>query len=177
MISERGRASERGWLTAELAQLIVECHVEVLSKQARAVEQWGIGSAERWSADLAAGTIAFEFADHVIVGEAELLGTYALNPGTWLWGWANGSVPESRTGASREVRALASRPGLAVLAEPRLDIPADMADDLANIAVAAAGLDGWYRGPSTATRVYLGFRNLTTSSPELHPDGPGVTDR
>ncbi|TFC07985.1 DUF6882 domain-containing protein [Cryobacterium mannosilyticum] len=148
-------------MTPELAQLIVESHVEVLTKQARAAEQWGIGSADRWSADLAGGTISFEFPDRVITGEVELLGSYVLSAGTWLWGWANESVPESATGASRKVRAIATRPGLELLAEAKLQMPAEVADDLANIAVGIGGLDGWYRGPSTTQYVYLGFRDFT----------------
>lgn len=160
MIWKRRSKSAQTWLTPELAQLIVESHVEVLTKHARAVEQWGIGSADRWSADLAAGTITFHFPNHVIRGEAELLGSFATEPGTWLWGWANGSVPESSTGAAREVRELAIRPGLQLLAAPKLQVSAETADDLANIAVEAGGMDGWYRSPSPTKNVYLGFRGL-----------------
>lgn len=160
MIRKRRRTSDPAWLTEELAQLIVESHVEVLTKQARAAERWGIGSAGRWSANLAAGTISFEFPDRVVTGEVELLGSYAIAAGTWLWGWANGSVPESTTRASQEVKAIATRPGLELLASAKLEIPAEVADDLANIAVEMGGLDGWYRGPSETNYVYLGFRDL-----------------
>ncbi|SFR82936.1 hypothetical protein SAMN05428970_2703 [Agromyces sp. CF514] len=163
MIWKRRTKSEQGWLTPELAQLVVESHVEVATKQDRAAELWGIGSADRWSADLAAGTISFEFPDRLITGQVELIGSYALAAGTWLWGWANGSVPESATGASREVAAAAARPGFELLAQAKLEIPVEMADDLANITVELAGLDGWYRGPSMANYVYLGFRDLAPS--------------
>lgn len=164
MIWRRRTKSEQESLTPELAQLIVESHVEVATKHGRAAELWGIGSADRWSADLATGTISFEFPDRVITGRAELIGSYALDAGTWLWGWANNAVPESVTGASREVQTVAARPGLELLALAKLEIPAEMADDLANIAVEVAGLDGWYRGPSTTKYVYLGFRDLAQSS-------------
>ena len=163
MIWKRRTKSEQGWLTPELAQLIVESHVEGATKQARAAERWGVGSSERWSADLATGTISFEFPDRLIAGRVELIGSYALAAGTWLWGWANESVPEPVTGASREVAAVAARPGLELLAQAKLEIPVEVADDLANITVELAGLDGWYRGPSTTNYVYLGFRDLAPS--------------
>lgn len=160
MIGKRRSESEPGWLTEELAQLIVESHVEGLAKRARAAERWAIGSADRWSADLAAGTISFVFPDRVVTGQVELLGSYAIAAGTWLWGWANESVPESMTHASLEVRKIAARPGLELLAAAKLEMSAEVADDLANIAVEVGGLDGWYRGPSQTNYVYLGFRDL-----------------
>lgn len=163
MIWKRRGHHETASLTPELTQLIVEGHVEALSKQQRAAEQWGIGTADRWSADLAAGTLSFEFADRVVTGRVQLLGSYAITAGTWLWGWANGSVPESVTVASREVKAIATRPGLQLLEEAKLQIPAEFADDLASVAVEVAGLDGWYRGPSATNFVYLGFSDLVAT--------------
>ncbi|MGN8551651.1 UNVERIFIED_CONTAM: hypothetical protein OHV15_03580 [Microbacterium sp. SLM126] len=151
---------EAAALTPELKQLIVEGHVEALSKQQRAAEQWGLGTADRWSADLASGTLSFEFPDRVVGGRVQLLGTYAITAGTWLWGWANGSVPESVTVASLEVKAIATRPGLQLLQDAKLQIPAGFADDLANVAVEVAGLDGWYRAPSPTNYAYLGFSDL-----------------
>jgi hypothetical protein len=124
------------------------------------MEQWGIGTADRWSADLAAGTLSFQFSDRVVAGQVQLLGSYAIAAGTWLWGWANGSVPESVTVASLEVKAIATRPGLQLLQNAELQIPAEFADDLANVAVEVAGLDGWYRAPSATNYVYLGFNDL-----------------
>ncbi|WP_374976652.1 DUF6882 domain-containing protein [Microbacterium trichothecenolyticum] len=160
MIWKRRSRDQVASLTPELRQLIVECHVETLSKQQRAVEQWGIGTADHWSADLAAGTLSFEFPDRIVAGRVQLLGSYAITPGTWLWGWANGSVPEPVTGASLEVKAIATRPGLQLLHDAKLQIPAEFADDLANVAVEVAGLDGWYRAPSATNYVYLGFTDL-----------------
>ncbi|MGN6218608.1 MAG: DUF6882 domain-containing protein [Microbacterium sp.] len=112
-------------MTAELKQLIVEGHVEALSKRQRAAEQWGAGTADRWSADLAAGTLSFEFADRIVVGRVQLLGCYASTPGTRLWGWANRSAPEPVTLASLQVKAIATRPGLQLLQDANLQIPAD----------------------------------------------------
>jgi hypothetical protein len=147
-------------LSPELQQLIVESHVEALSKQQRTAEQWGIGTADRWSADLAAGTLSFEFPDRVVGGRVQLLGSYAITAGTWLWGWANESVPKSVAVASLKVKEIATRPGLQMLQDAKLQIPAEFADDLANVAVEVAGLDGWYRAPSSTNYVYLGFSDL-----------------
>lgn len=160
MMWKRRSREQHASLTPELKQLIVEGHVEALSKQQRAAEQWGIGTADRWSTDLAAGTLSFEFPDRVVAGRVQVLGSYAIAAGTWLWGWANESVPESSTVASLEVKAIATRPGLQLLDDAKLQIPAEFADDLANVAVEVAGLDGWYRAPSATNYVYLGFTDL-----------------
>lgn len=163
MIWKRRSPHQAASFTSELKQLIVESHVETLSKQQRAAEQWGIGTADRWSADLAAGTLSFEFPDRVVTGKVQLLGSYAIPAGTWRWGWANGSVPESVAVASLKVKAIATRPGLQLLEDAELRIPAEFADDLASVAVEVAGLDGWYRAPSPTKYVYLGFSDLAVT--------------
>lgn len=161
------RRKRDSWPTDELVQLIADSHVEAMAKQEMAIERWSLGSAGRWNADLEQGTISFTFADHVVTGEVQVIGSYALTAGTWLWGWANQSIPEPVTRAAQSVPALAAREGLGILGEPQLSMPAEMADDFAMIAVKAADLDGWYRGPTSDKYLYLGFRNLTvvTESP------------
>ena len=154
MIWKRRSPHQAASFTSELKQLIVESHVETLSKQQRAAEQWGIGTADRWSADLAAGTLSFEFPDRVVTGQVQLLGSYAIPAGTWRWGWANGSVPESVAVASLKVKAIATRPGLQLLERFALQC-------LCSVEV--AGLDGWYRAPSPTKYVYLGFSDLAVT--------------
>lgn len=92
---------------------------------------------QRWDADLAVGTITFTFADRpAMVCEAQLLGSSALNPGSWLWGWANGGVPENVTAVAQSLRALGEEQGIPELTQPEIPL-------------GEAGNDGidalWYR--------------------------------
>lgn len=67
---------------------------------------------ERWDVDLAAGSFTFTFADRTLVCAAELLGSSALNPGSWLWSWANPHIPEGVTKVAREWRELGDEYGI-----------------------------------------------------------------
>ncbi|ARJ03900.1 hypothetical protein GCM10010988_25690 [Cnuibacter physcomitrellae] len=149
--------TEGSGLTPEFTQLLVESFVETKAKQERAAEKWGLGSSREWSADLAQGTITFDFPDYTLHGRCQFLGSYAPEASTWLWGWANESIPAPMRHAALQVRALAERPGLELLAEPKVGVRADIADDFASIAVEVAGLDGWYRVPAARSNAYLGF--------------------
>lgn len=99
----------------------------------------------RWDADLAAGTITFAFADRpAMVCEAQLLGSSALNPGSWLWGWANGSVPEKVTAVARGLRTFGEEHGIPELTQPELPLTEEGNDGIDalwyRITIAAAGL-------------------------------------
>jgi len=136
----------------------------LLSKQQRAIETWNIGSADRWSADLEQGTLTFHFGDETITGAAEFLGSYSKTTGTWLWGWANESVPPNVKGAAEQVRSIGEADErLGALAVPRLMVPEEWGDQLASIVVEVAGLSGLYRMPSETMNAYLGFTSFTRS--------------
>lgn len=99
----------------------------------------------RWDADLAAGTITFAFADRApLVCEAQLLGSSALSPGSWLWGWANGGVPENVTAVARELRAVGEERGIPELTEAELPLGETGNDGIDalwyRLTIAAAGL-------------------------------------
>lgn len=112
---------------------------------------------QRWDADLSVGTITFAFADRdPLVCEAQLLGSSALNPGSWLWGWANTGVPESATAVARELRGVGEERGIPEFTEPELplgDAGNDGIDALwYRLTIAAAGLtptwDASFRAPT-----------------------------
>jgi len=161
MFGRRRKDEPASLLTRDLMQLIAVATVETAEKQRRAIEEWGVGTADRWSVDLANGTISFHFSDHIVTGRVHLLGSYVVGPENWLWGWANASVPENATEASARVRDLGEdSESLRALALPELSVPATFADDLTAVAVEVAGLDGFYRAPAADRYTYLGFSGL-----------------
>jgi hypothetical protein len=155
-------------VTPEFIQLIGLATVETAAKQERAIADWGLGSGERWSADLAAGTISFDFADRTLTGPVQVVGSYAHAAGTWLWGWANESLPAHVRTASEAVRAAGAEPGLAALATGELQVPPELADDPVAVGVHVSGLAGFYRSPGERSDVYLGLAGFEVRG----PDGP-----
>lgn len=147
--------------TIALKQLIVIGSVELTSKNAATTEQWNIGHADRWSADLAEGTMRFHFADYSIVGPVQFLGSYSARSKTWLWGWANSHMPSHVVTASQATKRHGEANGIAALHERKLNLEEPwLADDLGSITVEIAGLSGMYRGPSEKGYDYLGFSDF-----------------
>src|SRR5690348_1278771 len=98
--NRRQRANEGDYTTLEFRQLVSQGRDQRDDRNRLAFERWGIGGADRWSTNLAEGTLNFHFSDHVMTGPAEVLGTFSSETDTWLWGWANESLPEVVTVAS-----------------------------------------------------------------------------
>ena len=74
-----------------------------------------------FSADLTRGVVGFEPGLEV---RAELLGTEAADPGSWMWSWANPSgFADQVTGAARHARSYGEQHGVAELTTA--EIPLD----------------------------------------------------
>jgi hypothetical protein len=157
MFGKRRASPPASLLTPDLIQLIVESSVELTAKNATATETWGIGTADRWSADLLAGSITFHFPDHSITGPVEVLGTWSSESGTWLWAWANESLPPGVTGASTATKSYGDAHALEALSARKLDVTEALAEDLASVTVEIADLAGMYRAPTTSGYLFLGF--------------------
>jgi hypothetical protein len=108
-----------------------------------------------FTADLTRGVIGFEPGLEV---RAELVGTEADDPGSWMWSWANPSgFPDQVTGAARHARSYGEQRGVSELTTG--EIPLDGAAIGYRLTVVTCGLAGGYAYyPATAapgTTAYL----------------------
>ena len=76
-------------LSPALVQLIAISSIEVKSKNAAAREIWGVGKADRWSADLGLGEITFYFQDRPSLGQFKCSG---LGPANQTHGHGVGQI-------------------------------------------------------------------------------------
>src|SRR5690242_17212979 len=114
----------------------------------------GVGG-HPFTADLSRGVVGFEPGLEV---RAELIGTEADNPGSWMWAWANPSgFPDRVTAAARHARAYGEQQGVTELTTG--EIPLDGTALGYRLAVVTCGLAGGYAYyPATAapgTTAYL----------------------
>src|SRR5919198_1920511 len=149
---------------------------------------------EDWSADLAART----YTSGGVTVRVALLGSYAVQERTWLWGWANPQFGPDHPAVAPvlSVREMGERLGVAELTTPEVDLaryqgPAAHGGEL--IAVAAAGLLGGggyigagYEGgsaylhvddPQVPRAIWDGISvpRLIISATTLFPDDPNIT--
>lgn len=160
MFGRKRQSPKSTLLSPDLVQLIAISSIEVTSKNDVARARWGVGTADRWSADLAQGEITFHFPDRSITGPVQVLGTWSRESETWLWGWANESLPPSVTQASAVTREYGKTHGLQALNEAKLGASAELSDDLASVSVELGELAGMYRAPSQTGFIWLGFTDF-----------------
>jgi hypothetical protein len=130
-------------------------------------DTYALGSAEQqehaqevvggrpFSADLSRGVVAFEPGLEV---RAELIGSEATEPGSWMWSWANPSgFPDAVTGAARHARGYGEANGVDELTTGEIRLDGSALGY--RLAVITCGLVGGYAYyPATAapgTTAYL----------------------
>jgi hypothetical protein len=93
-----------------------------------------------FEADLTRGTVTF---GSELTVRAELVGTEATDPGSWMWVWANPSgFPDPVTGAARHARGYGEQNGVAELTTA--EVPLDGAPVGYRLTVVTCGLAGGY---------------------------------
>jgi hypothetical protein len=134
---------------------------------AQLYDTYALGSAEQqehaqevvggrpFSADLSRGVVGFEPGLEM---RAELIGSEATDPASWMWSWANPSgFPDPVTGAARHARSYGEANGIGELTAS--EIPLDGAPVGFRLTVVTCGLAGGYAYyPATAapgTTAYL----------------------
>ena len=94
-------------------------------------------NAYRWDLDTA--TIAFQRAEDEVVASLTLVGTTSAVAGTFLWAWANESIPPAALHGLERVRAFGLENQLSLLTE--CESPGGRAEALELVALAGRILD------------------------------------
>ncbi len=108
-----------------------------------------------FAVDLATGRIRF---GGELTYAAELLGSEAPGPGTWMWGWANpAGSGEEVTRTARALRAMGREQGVAAFTAGEVPLDGDVTGPrLAIVGVGQAGADAHYAAPlEGGGRAYL----------------------
>ena len=121
---------------------------------------WQIGQAA-WSIDQDEGTITFTSPKGIIAtAPVQIVGSYNVQDGTWLWGWDNPSLEAPLTEHARRVQAFGQERGYDVLTTPKLACPEEQCWELTALACMVAEAQGAYRGPAGDVRVFVTFGNV-----------------
>jgi hypothetical protein len=148
--------------SSDLGQILLQGH-DMIAQTARSHhEQWGFGSAERFEFDGDAGVLRWIFADHLAEAPVQILGSYSPSTRSWLWAWANESLPEHLRVDSASVRSWGMEHEQPVLIRPAVDdLGEEQAADLAAIAFRLTGATGFYRAPSSGPVAFMSFGTVT----------------
>lgn len=137
-----------------------------LSSAERQEQAQDVVGGRPFTADLSRGVVGFEPGLEV---RAELVGTEADNPGSWMWSWANPSgFADEVTAAARHARSYGAQEGIGELTTG--EIPLDGSALGYRLTVVTCGLAGGYAYyPATAAPGTTAYMLLDHPSLALPP--------
>ena len=92
------------------------------SLEAQIVFEETVGTIDRWNADLAAGEVSFESGGTTRVMKAQVLGSAAPGPQSWLWSWANSSISQDATSVAQQLRSYGEQHGVSEFVSAELPL-------------------------------------------------------
>ncbi len=152
--------------TSEFKELLKKSMEELQIKTAGHQAGWRLGTSKRWDLSLAQGDLIFTFEDGVIATcPAQVIGSFAPAESTWLWAWANPSIPDALKQDSSRVRHYGQEHKIARLTSA--EWPGSEADgwDMAALACKLCEAQGIYRGPAGSSFVFISFGAVNLSKP------------
>jgi hypothetical protein len=143
------------------------CH-ELMRLNENCDQQFRILSWPRYDYDLKAGTLTFskDGIDRVIAS-IQVVGTTSKSEGTWLWGWANASLPNDSTEQMDTVRAFGEGENLPALKNPYSEDDEYLGWEMTGVAVKILGAKGGYRCPCNDGFIYFVYIDLSYA--EVNP--------
>jgi hypothetical protein len=150
--------------TPEFQTLLDESMEELRAKTMGHQVGWGFGKADRWSLDLSKGDLLFTFDEGVVATcPAQIVGSLDSSDGSWLWAWANPSIPESLQRDSWRVREYGLQHQIARLTSAEWLCTEEEAWRMVALACKICEAQGVYRGPAGTAFVFITFGNVVLS--------------
>ena len=136
------------------------CH-ELMRLNEQCDQQFRILSWPRYDYDLKTGTLIFS-KDNIpgVITNIQVVGTTSTSEGTWLWSWANISLPKNSTEQMDAVRAYGEGENLAALKNSYAEDDEYLGWEMTAIAAKILGAKGGYRCPSNDGFIYFIYTDL-----------------
>lgn len=136
---------------------------DLVTKQDRNLETYGMGKWERFDYDLDALTLTFSEAGVAkLVADIQVVGT--TSPEEWLWGWANDYLPEPSRRDVELVKAFGEDNGVEELTWELLGADAEdlnaLGWSLTAVAARICDAEGAYRAPRDGGALFMICRNF-----------------
>ena len=125
---------------------------------------WGFGEADQWSLDMSRGDLVFTFAGGMVATcPAQIVGSFDTSDGSWLWAWANPSIPDELKRDSLRIREYGQQHKIERLIAEEWQGTEEDAWRMAALACTLCGAQGVYRGPAGTALVFISFSSVELS--------------
>jgi len=153
-----------GGETPEFRTLLEKSMNELRAKTMGHQTGWGFGKAAQWSLDMSQGDLLFTFADGVVATcPAQIVGSLDTESGSWLWAWANPSIPDALKRDSLRVREYGQQRKIERLIAEEWPCTEEEAWRMAALACLLCNAQGVYRGPAGTALVFISFASVKLS--------------
>jgi len=134
---------------------------ELMAKTQSHQATWGFGTEEEWLLDQDEGQLTFKFPGRSTTAPVQIIGTYNVANGTWLWAWANPLIADHLKADALRLKTYGEHWGI-----PRLtsaEWPAQESDCwyMAALACQLVAAQGAYRGPAADSHTLIVFGEVT----------------
>ena len=159
-----GHSNSNGGETLEFNTLLEKSMADLRAKTMGHQAGWGLGKSANWSLNLDQGDLIFTFDNGIFVTcPAQIVGTLDSESGTWLWGWANPSIPEALQRDALRVREYGQQHQIARLTSAEWPCTEEDAWRMAALACMLCEAQGVYRGPAGTAFVFITFGEVLLS--------------
>ena len=156
--------------TPEFKALLDKGMAELQAKTMGHQTGWGFGKAANWSLNLDQGDLIFTFKDGIVATcPAQIVGSLDTESGTWLWGWANPSIPEALQRDALRVKDYGHQHRIPRLTQAEWPCTEEEAWRLAALACLLCQAQGVYRGPAGTALVFISFGKVVLSPSRRSP--------
>ncbi len=156
-----GAASSMAIDYPEGAAKFIEGAIEGARLQTQAHSAWGFGSEVDWFVDQDIGDIKFLLEDGTVAtAPVQIIGTYNLEDGTFLWAWDHPSINEELKMHSRLVRKYGTEMGVGEFTSRKVTVSEEEAWVFTAVAARLAETNGVYRGRNDGPWVYMTFGEI-----------------
>ncbi len=144
--------------------------------------RYRIGTWPRWDYYLDTGELVFSDGGvPKVVASIQVVGTTSKTSRTWMWAWANESLPRGVTERVLEVRQFGVTEGLSKLTEPQLTDNEFLGWEMAAITARIIGAKGAYRCPGDDGFLYAVYIDINDAdscvgAPTKLPSDEGKVD-
>lgn len=124
-------------------------------------KEFRISTWPRWDYDLDVGTLTFSQEGVTrVAASIEVVGTTSDTDNTWLWSWANSTLPFCVTSAIRNVKSFGEKEGITELTSSILANNDHLGWAMSAVATKILGARGAYRCPSKNGFIYLIYNDI-----------------
>lgn len=148
---------------AEFDTFVESSKAALQVKQDALESRFNLGHYASWSYDSSDSSLCLADDSGCVRMKADVIqiGSYSLEKCTWVWAWANLSLPAIQRERSEPLRGLYNRTGFNLFENEACEADESMAWELAAMAVEHLNAQGCYRGPAKNLLVFFAIIRLS----------------